>query len=148
MPFALGRVVFQSPLTTRKPGDIFEVREKESEIIATLKKTVESQRQTIVKLENHMEDVSQQNITLRRSITITPEEKETMKLQAQHTIGLQQQLNRLAVWMRINKADEISRGEHNGVDLISLVLKYLGGIIPKDDVPAIVTAPPEVGKAN
>lgn len=130
MPFAVGKVVFQSPFVTRKPGDVIEIQEKENIVVSTLRKTVEGQRQTVIQLQRKIDDLGAQNEELRKSITITPQQAGAIKYQAQHAISLQAQLDQLALWLRENKGAEISRGEHNGQELIPLILKYLGGTLP------------------
>jgi predicted RNase H-like nuclease (RuvC/YqgF family) len=130
MPFSVGKIVFQSPFVTRKPGDVIEIKEKENIVVSTFRKTVEGQRQTIIQLQRKIDDLGAQNEELRKSITITPQQVEAFKNQSQYVISLQTQLDQLALWLRENKAVEISRGEHNGQELIPLILKYLGGTLP------------------
>lgn len=142
MPFAVGRVVFQSPLTTRKPGDLIEIRDREKQVISTLSKTVESQRQTIVLLERKIDDLSKQNIEYLKSKVITPEEQVMFRNQSQLIIDLQNERNQLAVWLRENKSIEIAQGKHAGKELIPLILQYLGGNLPGPDTPLVPTPTP------
>ena len=148
MPFAVGKVVFRSPLTTRRPGDDIDVREKENIVIATLRKTVESQRQVIIQLEHKITDLGNQNEEYRKSKVITPQEQEMFRNQSKVIIKLQEDQNLLALWLRKNKAVEIAQGKHAGKDLIPLILQYLGGALPDDATPLLPTPSPESGKVQ
>ncbi len=152
MPFAVGRIIFQSPLTTRKPGDDIEIRQKENETIATLRKTVEGQRQVITQLERKIEDLSQQNkdhvAALGANRVVTPQEQEAYKNQSLLINTLQDERNQLALWLRANKSQEISQGKHAGQELIPLILKYLGGTMPDPSIPLTPTPTPEEGKVQ
>ena len=148
MPFAVGKVVFRSPLTTRRPGDDIDVREKENIVIATFRKTVESQRQVIIQLEHKITDLGNQNEEYRKSKVITPQEQETFRNQSKIIIRLQEDQNLLALWLRKNKAVEIAQGKHDGKDLIPLILQYLGGALPDDAVPLLPTPTPDPGKVQ
>lgn len=145
MPFAVGKIVFRSPLTTRQPGDDIEIRQAESKVVSTLRNTVESQRWTIIQLEHKITDLGNQNEALRKSRVISPEEDAAFKTQAKMILDLQAERNLLAVWLRKNKATEISQGKHNGVELIPLILQYLGGTMPDPAAPLTPTATPEGG---
>lgn len=145
MPFALGKIVFQSPFTVRKPGDDIEIRATENKIITTLRNTVEGQRRTIVQLEHKITDLSNQNEDYRKSKVITPQEQEMFKKQSAVIIELQNERNQLALWLRENKSVEIAQGKHSGIELIPLILQYLGGTMPKPDVPLVPTPTPDPG---
>lgn len=145
MPFQVGKIVFRSPLTTRQPGDDIEIRETESKIISTLRNTVESQRRTIIQLEHKVTDLGNQNEDLRKSRVISPQEEAAFKNQAKLILDLQEERNLLALWLRKNKSTEISQGKHNGVELIPLILQYLGGTMPDPTVPLTATPTPENG---
>ena len=148
MPFAVGKVVFRSPLTTRKPGDDIEIRQTENKIITTLRGTVESQRRTITQLEYKITDLGNQNEEYRKSIVISPQEKEAYKTQTRLIIELQDERNQLAMWLRTNKAVEITQGKHDGKDLIPLILQYLGGTMPDPAAPLMPTPTPEGGQVQ
>lgn len=145
MPFAVGKVVFRSPLTTRKPGDDIEIREQENKIIATLRNTVEGQRRTIVQLEHKITDLGNQNEEYRKSRVVSPQEEAAFKNQSKIIIELQNERNQLALWLRMNKATEIAQGKHAGKDLIPLILQYLGGTLPDPEIPLMPTPTPEGG---
>jgi hypothetical protein len=145
MPFAVGKIVFRSPLTTRKPGDDIEIRQVENKIINTFRNTVEGQRRTIIQLEHKITDLGNQNEEYRKSKVISPEEQETFKNQSKIITNLQNERNQLALWLRVNKAVEIAQGKHAGVDLIPLILKYLGGTMPDPETPLVATPTPESG---
>ncbi len=146
--FAVGKVVFRSPFVTRKPGDDIEIREKENQVIATLRNTVEGQRRTIVQLEHKITDLSNQNEEYRKSKVITPQEQEMFRNQSQLILKLQEDLNQLALWLRRNKSVEIAQGKHEGRELIPLILQYLGGTMPDPAVPLTPTATPEGGQVQ
>ena len=148
MPFAVGKVVFRSPLTTRQPGDDIEIRQTENKIITTLRGTVESQRRTITQLEHKITDLGNQNEEYRKSIVISPQEKEAYKTQTRLIIELQDERNQLAMWLRTNKAVEITQGKHDGKDLIPLILQYLGGTMPDPATPLMPTPTPEGGQVQ
>lgn len=148
MPFAVGKIVFRSPLTTRKPGDDIEIRTQENKIITTLRNTVEAQRRTIVQLEHKITDLGNQNEEYRKSKVVSPQEEAAFKNQSKIIIGLQNERNLLALWLRENKAVEISQGKHNGKDLIPLILQYLGGTLPDPGAPLTPTPTPEGGSVQ
>jgi predicted RNase H-like nuclease (RuvC/YqgF family) len=148
MPFAIGRIIFRSPLTARHPGDDVEIRQNDNKIIATLRNTVEGQRRTIVQLENKLTDLSTQNEELRKSRVVSPQEEAAFKNQSKIVIDYQNQLNQLALWLRANKSMEISQGRHAGKELIPLILQYLGGVMPDATVPLTPTPTPEGGKVQ
>ena len=145
MPFAVGKVVFRSPLTTRQPGDDIEIRQAENKVIATLRNTVEGQRRTIIQLEHKVTDLGNQNEELRKSRVISPQEDAAFKNQAKIILDLQAERNQLALWLRRNKEVEISQGKHDGKDLIPLILQYLGGTMPDSTAPLTATPTPEGG---
>jgi len=146
--FALGKVVFRSPFVSRKPGDEIEVRQTENKTIATLRATVESQRRTIIQLEHKVTDLGNQNEDYRKSKVITPEEEAGFKAQSKLINDMQDERNQLAIWLRMNKPTEIAQGLHNGIDLIPLILKYLGGVAPEPSSPLLPTPTPEQGKVQ
>lgn len=105
-----------------------DAREKKlNETVTGLMRTVESQRRLIMKHESHIADIGNQNEELRKSITITPQQKKAYDEQTNVLIGYKNNQDRLAVWLRNNKAVEIAAGKHRGLDLIDVVLMYLGG---------------------
>lgn len=146
MSFAIGKVVFRSPFDIRHPGDDIEVRQKENMVIATLRKTVEGQRQVIVQLEHKVEDLGKQNEEMRKYKYISTEEQETFKNQSKYIMQLEDERNQLALWLRKNKAQEIGQGKHSGIELIPLILKYLGGAMPDPTIPLVPTPTPEEGQ--
>lgn len=145
MSFAIGKVTFRSPFAVRSPGDDIEIRQQENKVIATLRNTVEGQRRMIVQLEHKVTDLGNQNEELRKSKVITPQEQEAFRNQSAIIKGLQDERNQLALWLRYNKATEIAQGKHAGIDLIPLILKYLGGTMPDQETPLVPTATPEEG---
>jgi len=105
-----------------------DAREKRlNETVTGLMNTVEAQRRLIMKHENHIADIGQQNEDLRKSITITHQQKKAYDEQTNVILGFQKDTNRLAMWLRNNKAAEIAAGKHKGLELIDVILMYLGG---------------------
>lgn len=143
--FAIGKIVFRAPFSVRKPGDDIEIRQKENQVIATLRKTVEGQRQVIVQLEHKIADLGNQNEEYRKSKVISPQEQEAFRNQSKIIIDLQNERNQLALWLRGNKAVEIAQGKHAGMDLIPVILHYLGGTLPDPVAPLVPTPTPERG---
>lgn len=148
MAFAIGKIVFRAPFDIRRPGDDVEIRQKENTVIATLRKTVEGQRQVIVQLEHKITDLGNQNEEMRKSKVVTPQEQEAYRNQSKIIMELQDERNQLALWLRKNKAAEIEQGKHAGWDLIPLILHYLGGELPDTTAPLIPTPTPGEGQVQ
>jgi hypothetical protein len=106
-----------------------EREKKLGDTVTALMRTVESQRRLIITHENHIADLGNQNEELRKSITITRHQKAAYMEQTKVALESQEQFNRLALWLRNNKAAEIAAGKHHGMDLVSAILLYLGGTI-------------------
>lgn len=131
MPFAIGRVVFRAPFSVR--SDEVQRVIDDNRVVATLRSTVEHQRQTIVMLERKITDISTQNEEMMKRTTVSPEEVQAYKNSSANIMALQSQLDELAVWLRNNKSVEIGRGEHNHFPgLVQTIIHYLTMTVPKE----------------
>jgi len=111
-----------------------DTREKKlQETVKALLETVEKQHRLIRIHEEHIKDIGNQNEELRKSITITPQQKAAYDNQTQVVIGYQEDMNKLAVWLRENKSAEIAAGKHGGMSLVDVILMYLGGTITEPE---------------
>jgi len=76
-------------------------------------------------LRSHSADLSAQNLTLSHSPVITPEmTAEITRLRQEHEEA-RQQINKIALWLRVNKEKEIAMGQHAGKDLADVVIGYM-----------------------
>lgn len=72
-------------------------------------------------------DLANQVEELRAARPYMPEEQKAISaIRAAHDALLATQ-NKIAMWLRENKKEEIARGDHKGKDLADVVIMYMGG---------------------
>jgi hypothetical protein len=77
------------------------------------------------KLKERNDDLSAQNKELRASKTITPaEQKDIARIRAEH-LQVSEEQNKLALWLRDNKAKEIAAGKHTGLSVSEVCIMYM-----------------------
>ena len=85
-------------------------------------------------LRDKVADLGAQNEELRKSRRITPaQEGEFVDLRRSFE-GMKAEIDKLAIWLRANKGQEIAQGLHNGQTVAETIIGYLesGGIMHQD----------------
>jgi hypothetical protein len=83
-------------------------------------------------LENIIESLRRQLRIERDKLTVSQAEMEEFaRLRREHQTALEQQ-SELALWLRGNKAEEIRRGEHNGLSIAQVCIRYMCHSLPKE----------------
>lgn len=95
------------------------------------KPTYEQLEQQLKALQAKHADVTNQFEQLRRGKIITEiEEADIARVRREHQQMIQEQ-NKIALWLRENKAQEIAKGEHAGMSLAEVCIKYMRASLKK-----------------
>lgn len=86
---------------------------------------VDRLKRDIIQLQSKNRDLSNQVEELRAGHPMSDQEWAMFRNQTATIAEQRAQLDELALWLRENRKEEIARGEHRGMGLVDVVVRYL-----------------------